>query len=991
MRLFRFIILFFPILLLVPSASVSEASSTHQTGSRVGTTPVDPPFLLQSDTRWADSVLKSLTPDERIAQLFMVAAYSNKPAAHEKEIASLVSKYHIGGLIFMQGGPVRQAQLTNRYQKLAQTPLMIAMDAEWGLSMRIDSTVQFPRQMTLGAIQNDALIYAMGRDMARQCKRLGVQISFSPDADVNNNAANPVIGTRSFGENKSNVMRKAVQYMKGLQDEGVLACGKHFPGHGDTDSDSHKTLPVIPHNLARLDSLELFPFKGLIAEGIGSMMVAHLFVPAYDTTTNSATTLSKAVVTGILKEQLGFKGLIFTDALNMKGVSQFYKAGEVDVKALLAGNDVLLFSGDVPKALSAIKAAIARGEISQEEIDIRCRKILLTKQWCGLSNKPIVKLQDLIEDLNTPESDWLNYQLAEGAVTILRNVDNLLPIQRPDTLRMASVTIGKSAPGLFHQRLACYSPVDAFSLPENPKVGFVDTLISQLGKFNLVFLSIPAGQRPQNNFALHQDANQLIESILKKGISVVADVFGSAYAIQNLPALQNCNAVLVSYEGLPQLQDVSAQIIFGGVAASGKLPVSVAGWKAGDGLATPKPIRLNYTYPEAVGCSHAALRTIDSIMKDAIAEKAFPGGQLFAAKDGKVFLMKSYGYFTYDTKHKVYNDDLYDIASVTKIMATTPLVMRYVEQKKLDLNEHLSTYLSDLTGSNKENIILRDMLAHQAGLEAWIPFWMKTVDKNGIRKKSIYRTAYSDSFPIYVAPGIFMRYSYLDSMYRQVITSPVSNVGTYKYSDLCFYFLKRIIEKNEQQLLTDIVAQNFYRPLGLPYMNYQPALRLPAWRCAPTENDMKFRTQQLQGSVHDQCAAMQGGIGGHAGVFSTANDVGVMMQLYLNGGTYGGIRYFDTTTVNLFTRYQFNGNRRGLGFDKPEPDPKKSSPVCDGISSRSFGHQGFTGTLAWADPETGIVFVFLSNRVYPDADENKLAKMGTRNQILKIILNEFQH
>jgi CubicO group peptidase (beta-lactamase class C family) len=484
--------------------------------------------------------------------------------------------------------------------------------------------------------------------------------------------------------------------------------------------------------------------------------------------------------------------------------------------------------------------------------------------------------------------------------------------------------------------------------------------------------------------------NRLIGDLLQKRKAVVADVFGSAYAIQQLPALQNCNALLASYENLPYLQDISAQIIFGGVAASGKLPVSVAGLPVGFGLTTPKPTRLTYTLPEAVNFNRSALLSIDGIMKNAIAEKAFPGGQLFAAKDGKVFLMKSYGYFTYEPKHKVYNDDLYDIASVTKIMATTPMVMRYVEQQKLNLDTTLSAYLPDLIGSNKANIVLRDMLAHQSGLEAWIPFWMKTVDRNGERKKTIYGSVYSDTFSVYVASGIFMRYSYLDSMYRQVIASPVTGVGTYRYSDLCFYFLKRIIEKQEQQLLTDVVANNFYKPLGLPYMNYQPALRLPAWRCAPTENDKKFRTQQLQGSVHDQCAAMQGGIGGHAGVFSTANDVGVMMQLYLNGGIYGGIRYFDSATVNLFTRSQFRGNRRGLGFDKPEPDPQKSSPVCDGISNKSFGHQGFTGTLAWADPETGVVFVFLSNRVYPDADENKLAKMGIRNQVLKVILSEFQ-
>jgi beta-N-acetylhexosaminidase len=989
MHFIRTAALVFPLLLLtpaVPDIATFSASDNSDAASELPSQP--PPFLALSNTRWTDSVMKTLTPDQRIAQLFMVAAWSNKNATHVKEITTLVTKYRIGGLIFMQGGPVRQAQLTNKYQKLSKVPLMIAMDAEWGLSMRIDSTVVFPRQMTLGAMQNDSLIYFMGRDMARQCKRLGVQISFSPDADVNNNAANPVIGTRSFGEDKFAVTRKALMYMNGLQQGGVLACGKHFPGHGDTESDSHKTMPLISHSKERLDSLELFPFKGLIHGGIGSMMVAHLSIPAYDTAANTPTTLSKKVVTGLLREELGFRGLVFTDALNMKGVSSYYAQGEVDVKALLAGNDVLLFSGDVPKALAAIKAAIARKEISQAEIDERCRRILLAKQWMGLTTKPLVKLKNLVNDLNTPASDWLNHQMAENAVTLLRNDQQLLPLRRPDTLRIASVTLGTSRPGLFHERLALYAGVTPFALENDAKQPEFDTLLNKLSGFNMVVVALSAvSQRTANNFNIHPQTSALLAALQAKRKTVVAAVFGSAYAADQIPELQRCNAVIIGYESLPALQDVAAQLVFGGVSAKGKLPVTLKGWALGTGMITPAPERFAYVPAEAVGFSRKAISRIDSIMTDAIEKKAFPGGQLFAAKNGKVFLHKSYGHFTYAQKHKVNNMDLYDIASVTKIMATTPAMMRQQERGKLSVDSTLSVYLPELKNTNKGRIVIRNMMAHYAGLEAWIPFWTKTVDKNGVRKRSIYSNVYSDSFPVYVAPGIFMKYSYLDTMYQQVVNSGMSAGISYKYSDLCFFFLKRIIEKQEQMLLTDYVNANFYRPLGLPTMGYQPGLRFPASRCAPTENDLKFRGQLIQGDVHDPAAAMQGGIGGHAGVFSNANDVGVMMQLFLNGGSYGGQRYLQKTTIDQFTSAPFSGNRRGLGFDKP--DPETFVPACEGISLSSYGHQGFTGTQAWADPETGIVFVFLSNRVYPDADDNKLAKMGVRGKVLKEILNGF--
>ncbi|MBI3511931.1 MAG: serine hydrolase [Bacteroidetes bacterium] len=952
---------------------------------------LDPPFYNEKNIAWVDSVMKKLTPDERIGQLFMVAAWSNKDAKHIADITAQVKNNKIGGLIFMQGGPVRQAQLENKYQKISKVPLLIAMDAEYGLSMRLDSTIQFPREMTMGAMQNDSMIYQMGLEMARECKRLGVQVSFSPVADVNNNPANPVIGTRSFGENKFLVAQKALAYMHGLQDGGVLACGKHFPGHGDTDSDSHKTLPVISKDSLALDTMELYPFRQLIRGGLGSMMVAHLFIPAYDTTLNQATTLSKNVVTGLLKNKLQFKGLVFTDALNMQGVSNFYGPGEVDVKALLAGNDMLLFSGNVPKAILLIKKAIEDSSITQEEIDARCRKILLVKKWCGLDHKKTVKTKGLWNDLNTTGAELIRRHIAEQSVTVLQNEKKLLPFTHLDTLKLAAVAIGRTDSLMFQQRISLYTPTTGYALSRACTTAQRDTLLSKLKDFNCIILSLHRiSQKPTDNFGIAAIDVKMIDTLQKMGKRVVLDVFGPPYALNFLPGAEKCDAVILSYENQEYIEDISAQILFGGITASGKIPVTTNSWKAGTGFNLNSKIRFKYTLPEEIGFSEVAINRMDSIIADGIKQQAFPGCQLLVAKDGKIFIMKSYGKFTYDGDRAVRNDDLYDIASVTKIMATVPTLMEMVDHKDINIDGKLSDYLPELTGTNKQDIVLREMLAHQAGLQAWIPFYLHTIDKDGNLKKSIFRKTFSDSFPIYVAPGIFELKSYRDSMYKAINDSKVNTDHKFLYSDLGYYYLKKIIEKKYNKLESEQVQQNLYAPLGLTTMCYQPRLKFPSAKCAPTENDLKWRHQQVQGDVHDPGAAMLGGIGGHAGVFSDANDVGVMMQLYLNFGTYGGQRYFDSATVAEFTRAQYANNRRGIGFDKPEPDPKKPNPACDSISLASYGHQGFTGTQAWADPTTGMVFVFLSNRVYPDAEVNKLAKLGIRGELMYIIDEELK-
>lgn len=949
-----------------------------------GDPAVNPPFI-DSDQRWVDSVFNTMTPEERIGQLFMVAAYSNKDKDHVKEVKKLVEEYKIGGLIFFQGGPLRQAHQTNVYQSAAKVPLMISIDGEWGLAMRLDSTIQYPRQMMLGAIQDDSLVYEMGRQIAVQCKRIGIHVNLAPVADVNNNPLNPVISNRSFGEDKYNVTRKAVAYMKGMQDEGVLANAKHFPGHGDTDSDSHKTLPTIKHTRGRMDSLELYPFREMIRQGLGSMMIAHLHIPAYDTSKNVASTLSKAVVTDLLLNDMKFKGLVFTDALNMKGVTKYFQPGIVDVKALIAGNDVLLFAEDVPVAIKEIKKAIESGELPQAEIDLRCRKILAAKKWCGLDKVKHVKVKGLYNDLNPSEATVLNRKLAEASATLLINKDSLIPLKRLDTLKIASVSLGYKEAPVFQDMLSNYTAVTHFGIEKDAKQAEFDTLISKLRSYNLVIVAVNnTNNSPKKDFGLTSQSVRFVRGLMKQS-KVIVDVFSNPYLLGKFDSLHLADGVIMSYEYTEHTQLKSAQLIFGGIGAKGKLPITASPYfPVGAGIETQVE-RLSYVMPEEMGVNTSVLARIDSIALKGVKDKVYPGCQVLVVKDGKVFYRKSFGHHTYEGKIKVKNDDLYDIASITKIASSTAAIMKLQGDNTINVDDSLYKYLPFLKGTNKQNIIIRQMMTHQAGLPAWIPFWQKTVAK-GDYKPGIYSKTQSDEYPHRVAENLYISKNYRDTIMKNIADCSVSAKPEYKYSDLGYYFMQSIIESKTGQPLNDYVHRNFYAPMGLTTMTYRPREKFPLSRIVPTEYDVKFRKQLVHGDVHDQGAAMFGGVAGHAGLFSNANDLAVMMQMFLQGGEYGGVRYLDSTVVREFTKCQYCvDNRRAIGFDKPETDPKKESPVCDCVSYLSFGHSGFTGTLTWADPEHNLVYVFLSNRVYPDAEDNKLSKSGIRTSIQRVI------
>lgn len=944
----------------------------------------------EADSIWVDSVYQSLTPEERIAQLFMVAAYSNKGQKHVNKITKLVEQHKIGGLIFFQGGPIRQAQLTNLYQSKAKVPLMISIDGEWGLAMRLDSTIQYPRQMMLGALQNDSLIYQMGADIAEQCKRLGIHVNLAPVIDVNNNSANPVINSRSFGEVKENVSWKGVAYMQGMQDNGVMAVAKHFPGHGDTDTDSHKDLPIINHDINRLDEVELFPFKHLIGEGIGGMMVAHLYIPALDSTKNLASTLSPKVVNGLLKDKLGFKGLIFTDALNMKGVSKFFKPGEVDVKALLAGNDVLLFSEDVPRAIKMIGEAVEAGKITQEEIDTRCKKILKAKYWAGLNKYAPIELKNLHEDLNQPKYEAFRRKIVANALTLVKNENNLIPLKRLDTLKIASITIGKETTGILETTLSKYTGVDHFVVPKKPTSYDREKLFKGIEKHNLLIVSIRNTSRsPAKKFGVTNETLELVKELRKK-YKVILDVHTNPYVFQMFGEALNVDALICSYWDMEVASEQVAQLIFGGIGAHGKLPVTASdSIQQGMGVIIEKPVRFSYGLPEETQLMEGDLNGIDKIVKNGIDKQAYPGCQVLVAHKGKVVYNKSFGEYTYKGDRIVKYESIYDLASITKIAASVVSIMKMDDEGLVSLDSTLMTYLPELVKNTKyADLTLKEILSHQAGLKSWIPFYLQTVTKS-IPRYDVYSLGQSEIYPYQVAKDFYIHKNFPDSMYTIIMETPLKNRGDYLYSDLGYYFMKKIIEKKSSKGLEVYTDSCFYSKLGMSTTTYRPLEKFELERIVPTEYDLYFRKQLVHGFVHDPGAAMLGGVGGHAGLFSNANDLAKMMQMLVNYGTYGGEKYLDSGTVKLYTDCQFcaepgNDNRRGAGFDKPVREGT-GGPTCQCVSLASFGHSGFTGTIAWADPEEEVIFVFLSNRIYPDAKNKKLITMNIRTDIMQVI------
>lgn len=983
----RFLVVFLCLL----SAAFANAQSSQ------------PPFL-KPDPRinqWADSVFATLTPDERIGQLIMVAGYSNRTPAYEDSLVTLVRTNRLGGVVMFQGGPVRQAKLTNRLQALSAVPLLIAMDAEWGLAMRLDSTVRYPYQMTLGAmVGNDSLLYRMGANLARQARRLGVHVNFAPSVDVNNNPNNPVINFRSFGENKYLVARKALAYMQGMQDNQLLTSIKHFPGHGDTGTDSHYDLPLIAKSRADLDSLELYPFRQLIRAGAAGVMVAHLSIPALDTTRNRPSTLSPAIVTNLLKNELGFRGLVFSDAMNMKGVTKYFPSGQADELGLEAGMDVLEFTSDVPAALAQIKQALADGRLNQASLDARCLNVLRAKAWAGLDRYKPVVLDNLVRDLNPVADELLNRQLIEKSLTVLKNDRNLLPLQRLDTLRIASIAVESDQVTAFQRMAANYTQVDAFTVSSKTPDSTLAVLRDSLGKYNLLLVDVHLTNIRPTRYGLQARTAALVSDLVATGKAVVT-VFGNPYAIDKLtlPAdsstnrsIEQARALVMPYQLTTNTEELAAQLIFGAIGAEGKLPVTInQRFRAGDGLAVRSLGRIKYTIPEEVGIDGAYLaQQVDSLVNVGLTKRAFPGCVVQMAKDGKVIFRKAYGQHTYDASlgaepQAVQLDDLFDLASVTKVSTSTPALMRLVDEKKFNLDGKMGDYLPDFKKSNKADLGWRDVLTHQARLKAWIPFWQTTKNPDGSWKPKTFKNERSGRYPIEVTDSLYEFKNYPKVIFEQIKDSPLNAKKEYVYSDLSFYLYPQIVKRLTGVPFEEYLKSTFYRPLGATTLTYNPRRFYSLNRIVPTEYDSLFRKTLIWGRVHDEGAAMLGGLSGHAGLFGSANDLMKLIELYRRGGSYAGQQFISKATLAEFTRYQFpeQGNRRGLGFEKPSFTYTGNAPRS--ATKDSFGHSGFTGTFVWVEPASNLSYVFLSNRVYPTRNNNLISTLNTRTYVAEAL------
>jgi beta-N-acetylhexosaminidase len=939
-------------------------------------------------TEWTDSVIQTMTLDEKIGQLIMVPGYSNKDKAHEDELSALIDQYKVGGIIFFQGNPVDQARMTNRYQSESKLPLLIALDGEWGLEMRLNNTMRFPYQMTLGAIQDDSLIYEMGRVIAQHHKRVGIHVNFAPVIDINNNPRNPVINYRSFGEDRENVTAKGIMYMRGMQDERVIASAKHFPGHGDTDKDSHYTLPVITHDKDRLDSLELYPFRKLIEAGVKSVMVGHLNIPALDSTKNHVSSLSKPIVTGLLKEKMGYTGLITTDAMNMKGVADRMPPGEVDVQVLLAGNDLILMPVDVPKTVAAIKKAIREGVLTEEIIEDRCRKILEAKEWAGVNEFELIDTANMVADLNTAEAKLLNRRLLAASLTLLRNENQLLPIKGLDTLKVATIAIGTKSKNDFQKTVDKYVSATHFTLDNNSNREQINAIERQLSKYNLVLVSLHRQERrPGSTYGVGAEVASFIKKLSnRKNVGMI--LFRNAYLLSKYPDLDKADALVVAYQDGQVEQEVAAQAIFGALGMQGKLPVSASEhFKAGDGLFTKGGFRLGYAPPEAVGIGHLALNQIDTLASKAIKDAAMPGCVVLVAKDGQVIYNKAFGFHTYDSVQQVQPDDIYDLASITKIAAALPALMKLASEGKFDLDEPLSQYLKEFKKKDKRDITFRQVLAHQGGLVAWIPFWKNTVRKNGHYKWFTFKEDSSKRFPYKVADNLYLNRNYHRKIYRAIRKSPISETPKYVYSDLSFYLYPRLVEKLSGKPFLQYLDEEFYGPLGAETLTFNAYQKFSDERIVPTEYDSLFRNAQIHGRVHDEGAAMLDGVSGHAGLFGNANDLAKLLQMYVQDGRYAGTEYIDSATLTEFTHCQYcsEGNRRALGFDRPNVPYVENGNTAKGASEVSYGHSGFTGTFAWVDPKFNLIYVFLSNRVYPTRDNTLLFQQNVRTNIQQVI------
>ena len=953
--------------------------------------------------QWVDSVMNELTLKEKIGQLFVYTIAPQRTKSNLALLKTAVNSCKVGGLLFSGGELENQVELTNQAQRMADVPLMITFDGEWGLSMRLKGTPVFPKNMILGCVQDNRLIHEYGVEMARQCRQLGVQVNFAPVADVNINPANPVINVRSFGEDPRRVADKVIAYASGLEEGGVLSVCKHFPGHGDTDVDSHKALPVLPFSRERLDSVELYPFARAIQAGTGGMMVGHLQVPALEPTDGVPSSLSRSIIQGVLRDELGFQGLVFTDALAMKGVSGGNRS--LCVRALQAGNDVLLSPPNIKEEFASVVRAVSEGTISEEDINRKCRKVLTYKYVLGLSVRPHVQLSGLRERLNTPQAADLIRRLKRAAVTVVTDKSRLLPFYADTSRKVALLEVGEKRADALAERLSGYSSLTRFHLRPHLGESQARRLRDSLAAYGRVVVAITAERLAPYQSFLGQP--------LPDGSAAVCLCFAPMKTLsQARRAVESSEAVVVAHYADDDLQRHVADVLFGRATADGRLSASVGDlFPAGEGVTVAPRAPLRFV-PEEFIPAPPPLRQVDSIAIEGIRLGAYPGCQVVALKDGRVLLDKTLGTRAGEGGGPVRATDIYDLASLSKMTGTLLALMKLYDGGRFNLSDKLSIYLPFLRRTDKENITIREVLLHQSGLPAGIALYPEAIDKESYKgglfsgrkdarhplrlgtstwanprfsfKKEYVSATPGGGYDWQICDSLWLNPTFRKELERKIVEAPMRS-KVYRYSDVGFVLLRLLVERLADEPMDAFLQREFYIPMGLDRTGYLPLRRFSKEMVVPSSVDRFLRKTTLQGFVHDETAAFQGGVSGNAGLFSTAREVAQICQMLLNGGELYGRRYLSRETCRLFTTEVSAVSRRGLGVDKPDLRNPDKNPCCVEAPAEVYGHTGFTGTCAWIDPRNGLVYVFLSNRVYPDATNTKLMRLKIRERIQGVL------
>ncbi|MEX2435669.1 MAG: glycoside hydrolase family 3 N-terminal domain-containing protein [Balneolaceae bacterium] len=886
-----------------------------------------------------DSLMLSMTLREKIGQLFVVPAYGNFTNDHELHylrLKRMIARYNIGGVIFMRGDVYGQALMTNKLQDISKIPLWITQDMEYGAAMRVREATRFTPAMGIAATGDPSNAYLAGKITAREARALGVHQVFAPVLDVNNNPENPVINVRSFSANPNVVANFGQYFIDGVQSEGLLATAKHFPGHGDTDTDSHLSLPVIHHDYARLDSLELVPFRVTVKNGLESVMSAHIAYPNISENIDLPGTLDESILSRILIDSLNFKGLVVTDGLEMKGITDKFSPGEAVIQALLAGADLMVISPDEMTAISEIERAVQMGRISKERIDQSVQKILELKKERGVFKSHQVDIDALSSRIHTATYQTIANTIARKSVTILKNNRNILPIRDKDFLRVLVVAVADDESGSTGSNLAreirnYHNNVTFHTLDKRSGSEEKAKILKAADTADLIIIGSFIMVRSHQPIQLDEDHRRLLKLLTARNKPTVLMAFGNPYVIQDLP---ETDVHLLAWSSDSNQVKQSVPALFGAAEVQGKLPVSIPGMNEfGDGL-TFNHTALRPDRPEAAGLSTDSLLAVDMIMQQAIDDSTFPGGVVAVVKNGILAWHEGYGYHDYSKTKEVMNTNVFDLASLTKVMATTTSIMKLFEEGEISLDDPVRKYFPEFSEGDRRDITIEHLLLHTSGLPAFKVY----VDKLKTRAEIL----------------------------NAIKNEPLENTPgeKYVYSDLGFILLAEIVEEVSGLRIDRYIRDRFFYPMGMYAGHYNPA-RLGSWmtrRIPPTEIDDVYNRGIVQGVVHDERAYFMDGVAGHAGLFASARDIATYSFMLLNGGTYAGHQYLQPETIEMFTSRQSPINHRGYGFDRKSDGFSTAGSLT---GERAFGHLGFTGTSLWLDPDEDIAIILLTNRTYP--------------------------